>query len=316
MTKLFRFISLPKYIDLITSQSLYFSRADRMNDPGEGGWLLHGMMIHDRRAAVMALREKLEIKALKSRFLESDMNQSDFLALELCNPLNSKETKETIEYLAPHAILNKKFDLLKFLESIYHGRSKIIDDFLEKPNKYKREFEKSKRNNFLSCWHKKSAANQAMWAAYGSSSTTVAIQTDSTSLAQAVSSFRFQRHDSKWMKSCGDVRYLNEEVRDDPSLVSNILIDYVDDPTAVFKIKSDAYEFENEHRAIIQWTGKKGREEHGIRIPFKRNLIETVFINPRSSEKNLIKQAVVSYHSAFSGTFPEVTVSDIDPLVV
>jgi hypothetical protein len=313
MTRIYRFLSLPKYIDLLASRSLFFARADLVNDPGEGGWLLHSILKFER-AEEVRIQNELESLRLCLQRAEGNSNRhpAHFLRDEIDTGDVCPEVREMLIILQAPAFVNSNFDILRILKSYIEGREKRLRSTAALPNKFSSEQALYKQKTFLSCWHKGTPANQAMWAAYGLSGEGVAIQTTTEKLRSAVLAAKLKTS-QKWYRSFGDVNYLSEHKRSDPGLINSIMIDFIDDPGAIFRFKSDPYQYESEYRSILTWTGKGRRTESGLRIPFTDNFIEGVFIDPRAPNRTLLEGCVTVLNARFGLNDLDVSAADIDP---
>lgn len=285
-----------------------------MNDPGEGGWLLHGMLISEREEAIRIATEKLEFERLLERAkAEPTRHPAIFLDRVLQDTNLSPEVREILSHWTAPAFFNEGFKLIEVITSMIKGREKRLRNALELPKIYKRDLRKDKARTYLSCWHRKSPANQAMWAAYGLSGAAVAIKTNTEMMRSSLEIFEKQQRSKKWSWSLGEVSYFDQEKRDSTEIINDIMIDYIGDPTATYKFKSDAYEYESEYRAIIKWSGRSRRKDRGLRVPIIDGFIHGVYIDPRSPERHLIRTCISKINSSFGHESVPVVISDIDP---
>lgn len=285
-----------------------------MNDPGEGGWLLHGMLNNQTETKKNLSVEENDLRKVLVRAKQNILqNPAEFLERESKNTSNSESTRLVLSSYIPAALFNKKFNLIGMLNSFIQGREQNIKRINNLKYDYRSELNKEKRKTFLTCWHKKTPANQAMWGVYGAYGASVAVQTTTEKLDSCINDFNTKRSNQYWVKSTGEVTYLDESDRENLQLQNEILKKFAIDPTANFKFKSEPYQYENEYRGIIKWDGKNIRKEKGIKAAINQEFIESIYIDPRSNESSLLNIAVKEINFKFDLSHIPILTSDIDP---
>ena len=130
-----------------------------------------------------------------------------------------------------------------------------------------------KKNTFISCWHRNTQENMVMWAIYGKSSESVAIQ---TTVEKLVSSFNPMRIPGNWLE-------LKKVEYQTAGKITGV-IPYEE----CFFIKRPHFHFEQEVRLCLDtYNTQRPSKQHptGYPLPVKVNqLVEKVLVHPDCPE--------------------------------
>jgi Protein of unknown function (DUF2971) len=149
--KIWRYMDLPKFIVMISSNTIYFPAANKFNDPFEGyfpeSWL--------DKNNISQLS-----KTITNREIEKDILIKDIRNLNLSNPQKIAYVKDMLSELS--------FNLNK------------IDSSLQD------ELEEHKYKNGVTCWYKGEHESEAMWKLYSTSGQGIAIESTTKQLVDSM----------------------------------------------------------------------------------------------------------------------------------
>ncbi|MCO7228791.1 hypothetical protein NH398_06045 [Halomonas sp. CnH100-B] len=248
-----RYMSLAKYIDLVSSKSIFVPKASLFNDATEGKWIAHAVLWGDKNhwAGLKLYADRL------SELLEktgSDQNKILSEGMNLYDVLDNKDRGSVLG------------DVLKGLVTVYpHKRYEYIKTTLnswlsnynghnDRVNEWVEEVAVGRECTYISCWNRADFMSLAMWNVYGGSEESVAVRVRTSRLEELL------KENSSWLDQNGmdaqivDVEYIeglknpNKELRS--RLIKKLGVGK-DVRIGTFSIKPAIYEYESEMRIIV-----------------------------------------------------------------
>ena len=194
---LWRYMSFPKYVHMVATQSLYFCRGDLLDDP------LDGAMPENLQRKLDALSHKAretltDARSALEQFLDTSLPPDHRSWPELGNLLRTR-------YADVQAAIEDEYDdsRIQFVEDILDEHTRATRAVVPRKLRQKwRLCERAKRaqsllsmhdvysthnrKRFVNCWHSNSDESDAMWRLYAPDSMGVAIRSSVGCLRQAL----------------------------------------------------------------------------------------------------------------------------------
>lgn len=309
-----RYMSLAKYIDLVSSKSIFLPKASLFNDATEGKWIAHAALLGDK-----AHWSKLKVHADKlSELLEKTGSDQDKIL---------SEGAKAYEYLSTEDKKSVLGDVLIRLTRVYpEKRYEYLKETLkswlnnynahnERVNEWVEEVTVERECTYISCWNRSNLMSLAMWNVYGGSEESVAVRVRTNKLEELL------KENASWLDEKGmnaqiiDVEYIEGLKNPDKALRTRLIKKLgvgKDVRIGTFSIKPSIYEYENEVRIIIH--PRRGFKEkfidphpelNGISLnicPGQRELsefIDAVCIHPLLDSSSMIYKVLNSVNQQY-----------------
>jgi hypothetical protein len=146
---------------------------------------------------------------------------------------------------------------------------------------------------YAQCWCKKSMSD-AMWRIYSQNKTSVRIRTTRDKLQAAMDNFSLKQKGKGFKSILEDVEYFKTKALNAKTEALATSIEDTDVPaeavghaTKILCLKREAFDHEDEVRAIIYSPSKPGKKaEKGVFIPVdSHDLVESILIDPRAPKE-------------------------------
>lgn len=248
-----RYLSLAKYVDLLSTQALFFPKASLFPDSTEGKWVTHILLqeISERDDCLEANAQEIENLLARAGDDPSVIlrEATDFLR---SRHINCRDVLDDVLESVIRVFPRKR---KKYLESMVASwRELIYKHSVERGKNWIPEVMIHRESTYISCWNSTSSMSLAMWELYAKGLEGVAVRSTISKLRAVIDynvSF-LEEH-----RLTGDVAMVQYfEGLKDPSeeiqqKVKNILTNAPETRIGQFTIKPSLFEYEKEVRAII-----------------------------------------------------------------
>lgn len=252
---LWRYMSLAKYIDLLRTKSLYFSKASRFDDKTEGKWVIHSFLHADiiRLTKMKINKETLEKILIKSGGEETKIYQevTKVISTGKINTL----LKDTLNsFQLNYAYNRSKFKGKEYLKSLVTAWTKQIDNYPKSKEKQISQVAIHRESTYINCWNSANEMSLAMWQLFGGGEESVAIRTTKGKLQRVFDLNAEYLKNKGYESDISEVQYIpnlkepDEKTRDN---IMNIISKGKSATIGQFSIKPKEYEYEKEVRGII-----------------------------------------------------------------
>jgi len=252
-TYLWRYMSLAKYIDLISSRKVCCPKASLFNDSSEGKWFAHVSLWNEK--------ERWKKVNLYTQSLQNILNDAygdkDKL-IKLANNAFDKLNKE--DKLSAFAIVletiakNKSVKLFDYVELTLENWRKRYDKHNSDVLKWKQQAIIKSDSTYISCWNQADVSSLAMWNLYGGGPESIAIRVEFESLEKVLSNNRINLEKNGFVGQIKKVEYVEGLNNPNKQLLFKLLDEinlHDDSRIGEFCIKPVFYSYENEVRIII-----------------------------------------------------------------
>jgi hypothetical protein len=325
---IWRYLTLPKYIDLLRTRSLYFPKASRFRDETEGKWWGHAHLYHNAQhwGQSPANRQTLE------QLLARAGHDSGAIRREINKTLPT--ANQWVGNILRTALRVYPEKRREYLESVISSWNKHYSDHNVAVKQWKSELDVFRESTYISCWNRASSMSIAMWDMYGGGTESVAIRSTTHKLQAVI------QVNSKLLKEHGligtlaEVEYVEGLKNPDDEVqerIYQIMFDRDRDiNVGLFAIKPSVYEFEHEVRAILY---PKRELLAPLEVPHPNitgfslslnpevddtqsviDFIESVYVHPMLQEDSLIVHAVTEINRRFDAAEIRVVADKIEAL--
>jgi hypothetical protein len=304
-----RYLSLGKFIDLLTTQEIFLSRIDKFEDKTEGEWFAHLSKAANKSINEWQLRSNKSLQLVNNTL--SNIPSPTFE--DIVKTINSVLTEEQIQELDISdditQVMDPEFfdseeeriDFLKEVEESY-----LIDTMTEQEEKeYNiqrvKEIEELKKRAYVSSWFSSDSHSMAMWKLYGISEEGIAIKIKKDSLKniKSINNELLSSLNAKILFN--NVIYVNNHETEMGPLIDRKLnhqewINFRD-----LLLKNTAYRYEEEYRVTLLLDKEDDNYKHGIKLKTGNlnNFIDSVILNPMISKNHWYRNVVCEVLSKF-----------------
>ncbi|NAO97546.1 hypothetical protein FRY77_16205 [Halomonas sp. MG34] len=248
-----RYMSLAKYIDLVSSKSIFVPKASLFNDSSEGKWIAHAFLWGEKNHW-----NKLKEHADKLRGLLDKVGDDQeslliegALFYELLSPENKKSVLGEVLLGLVNVYPHKRYEYLKhFLRSWlknYANHNVNVHKWVE-------EVTVERECTYISCWNRADYMSLAMWNVYGGSEESVAIRIRTDKLEELLQANTEWLDDREMDAQIVEVEYV-EGLKNPSKELRSRLIKKLgigkDTRVGAFTVKPSIYEYEKEVRIIV-----------------------------------------------------------------
>lgn len=312
-----RYMSLAKYIDVLTTGALFLPKAALLNDETEGKWIARAILLGEKSRWQKANNNAKKILVA----LETAKSSPDQILLE------SSRLYQTLSDVDKNSVLGEVLSDVtrvysdkreEYLRSCVQGWIRNHDNFNATVQQWKTSLAIHRESTYISCWNRADSMSLAMWSLYGGGTESVVVRTTVKKLD------RWLQRQATWLKERAltggvyPISYLTGLQNPDKTLVDDLLgrlTDAEDTTVAQFCIKPDLYAYEQEVRVLVypirritdpvidphpdvdgfampirESDSKANREEH---------LFEAVHLHPMLGPDSMMNRVVRELHTQF-----------------
>ncbi len=250
--KIWRYISLAKYVDLLRTQSLFFPKASTFLDTTEGKW---------GASVLLKALEKDDV-----RLKDYEQQLEELLARAGHDP--SVILDEAIALLESEYVQGVFRDVLwtvvhspllphkrrEYLELMLSGWKSVLQTHINRRHTWISDIETYRESTYISCWNQLDSMSLAMWEQYGKGQEGVALRSTKSKLTAAIECNSALLEEHGLIGEAVAVEYfdflgtLSKETQD---RVEDIFMNGLGLPPTLFSIKSNIYEYEHEIRVVL-----------------------------------------------------------------
>tara|TARA_R110000850_G_C9986145_1_gene466501 strand:- start:406 stop:1392 length:987 start_codon:yes stop_codon:yes gene_type:complete len=307
-------MSLAKYIDLVSSKSIFLPKAALFNDSSEGKWIAHAVLLGDKNHW-----SNLKVHADRlSELLDKTGNDQDRILSEgaIAYKLLSSEDKNSVlgdVLLGLTTVYPEK--RYEYLKGMLNSWLKNYDKHSETVSEWVEEVSVARECTYISCWNRADFMSLAMWNVYGGSEESVAVRVHINKLEEILQENAGWLNEKSMNAQIIDVEYIEGLKNPDKDLRSRLIKKLgigKDIRIGTFSIKPSIYEYENEVRIIIH-PRKRLKEKFidphpeldGISLnicPGERGLsdyLDAVYIHPLLDNSSMIYKVINSVNQQY-----------------
>ena len=290
---LWRYLSLAKYIDLISSQSLFCSSINNFLDNTEGEWLEHGLLISNE-AMVSEFNENYESMKKINKYIFNKENPTIEDIKYAFNNLITEAEKINLDYsddvtqVTDNTFFDSIDDYLDFLEYMEEKPREITEEL--KPdsiNEIKKELISLKKRSYAVSWFGSKYQSMAMWNCYCQGEEGIAIKIKYETLEKIVETNNDLLEKLEAQVLIDNILYLDDENLDNFSIPER----FRKNPNREFKdifLKHIAYRYEQEVRLAILLKSENNKYSSGLKLKIDNvnDFVDEIYLNPLLDKNN------------------------------
>lgn len=251
--KIWRYMSLAKYVDLLRSRAIFCPKASLFQDETEGKWIAHAVLWGEKQRWTKARSNAERLQKL----IEDCAGDQNRILIEADNIYRSLDGIEQESVLG--AVLK---DLgtyhppkrEEYLQMVVSSWFKNHDNYNESVQEWTHAVSTGRESTYISCWNRAQSMSLAMWNQYGGGTESIAICSSVEKLKALVAD------NLDWLQKDGfdgeviDVAYvdgLKEPGKDHQGDLVERLNLGKNVRVGAFSVKPAMYAYEIELRAII-----------------------------------------------------------------
>ena len=313
---IWRYLSLPKYIDILRTKALYFPKASLFEDDTEGKWWGHAYVYENANKWRQAPEN---IKTLKG-LLDRAGDEPAAIMREVNRLLPTvNEWVRNILLMVKRGMKPEKWGAI--IEHTISSWEKSYADHGKSVENWKREIGIHRESTYLSCWNSGPHQSLAMWAMYGGKESVV-VRSSEDKLKGLMESSGPYLEQYGLVPGFTKMEYIDGLKNPSPELIERlddiVLNDGTDINIGLFRIKPSVFSFEEEVRGVIYPKRERfstdpivdpypGRSGFSIPIvtgasgSYKSlaDFIDAVYVHPLLTEDSLIFKATKELNHLF-----------------
>lgn len=251
--KIWRYMSLAKYVDLLRSRAIFCPKASLFQDETEGKWIAHAVLWGEKQRWSKARRNA----ELLQKLIVNCAGDQDRILIEAAKIYESLDTPEQKSAFGDvlkgiGAVYPQKREeyLMKFVSSWFNHHDNHNNRMLG----WAQQVSVDRESTYISCWNRAQSMSLAMWNQYGGGTESIAICSSVEKLKALVA------NNLDWLQKDGfdgeviDVAYvdgLKEPGKDHQGDLVERLNLGKNVRVGAFSVKPAMYAYEIELRAII-----------------------------------------------------------------
>lgn len=304
-----RYLSLGKFIDLLSTKELFLCRIDKFEDKTEGEWFAHlskaaNKSIRDWQIRCSRSLKKVNsiiskhsspslndiVNTIKSNLSESEINELDVSddISQVMDPNYFETTEERVDYL-------------KDIEESYLEH--ITNDAEEKENNLKHiaEIENLKKRAYVCSLFASSSHSIAMWKLYGANEEGIAIRIKKESLRYITKENKSLLKKLNGKLLLNKVIYVDENSSEIGPLIDRAL---TNDEWIGFRdllFKHNAYRYEEEFRITLIVENENSKYPFGIKLKVGdlNKFVDAIYLNPLISNTHWYRRVILDILNKF-----------------
>lgn len=313
-TPIWRYMSLSKYIHLLSTKSLYFPRASQFQDKDEGKWYGHTTLYEDTK---LRLQIRPNIKTLEDLLERGGEDPATILSeVNKLIPTANEWVRKILYEVQRGTKPDKRRAIIEDTISVW---KKMYAQHPIQVRHWIKEAEQRRESTYISCWNRAPSLSLAMWSMYGGEEA-IAVQSTESKLNTLIEDNAPLLQAHGLLGSVAKVEYVEGLKNPDKKVherLYHIVFENVQDyRIGLFSIKPSIFYFEEEVRAIIYksdeipntdvsqqeallsisplFGGEQFQGESKV-----TNFIEKVYIHPLLGENSIIFKAVTEINKLF-----------------
>lgn len=288
---IWRYMSLAKFIDLLSTSSVYCCRADRFEDRTEGEWFSQVSSTSMRLSAQFFQRCHKAMQRVNSavssiknpsladiqKVFDSVITLSERYDLDFTDDVSQVTDDEFFDCIEHR---------LEFLHDMEDKHQELLEDCtlsMKDQDQRKKWIRSIKTRSYISSWFSGNNHSIAMWKAYGVTEEGVAITTTRSKLASVAQNNEKSIAYPGAKILCADVVYVDESTEDVGSVIPRRLPDGAWMDFRDILLKHSAFAYEQEHRLAVLFPEDEKDVPSGIKLNLGGNIddfIDSVYMNP------------------------------------
>lgn len=172
--KIWRYMSLAKYVDLLRSKSIFCPKASLFQDETEGKWVAHAVVWGEKQRWTKA---KHNAERLQNLLTECAGDQD-------CILIEAENIYRTLDGIEQKSVFG---DVLKGIGAVYPQKreeylQKFISSWLKHHDNHNKSVQEwvqqvsvARESTYISCWTRAQSMSLAMWNQYGGGTESVAV---------------------------------------------------------------------------------------------------------------------------------------------
>lgn len=305
-----RYLSLGKFVDLLTNQDLFLCRIDKFEDKTEGEWFAHLAKAANKSINEWQLRSNQLLKTLNQAIAKLISPTFEDLVSTIKGTLSHDEIQELditddmtqvmdIDYFDD---VEERIEFLKEVEESYLIDSMTPSEEIEYNNERVKEIAGLKSRAYVSSWFSSDSHSIAMWKLYGITEEGIAIRVrkDRLKSIEKINHRLLKSYNAKILFN--DVIYVNDKDTEMGPLIDRNLndeewIDFRD-----LLLKNAAYKYEEEYRITLLLNEEHEEFKYGLKLDVGdlNDFIESIYLNPYISESHWYKNVVLEIMKKFN----------------
>ena len=305
-----RYLSLGKFVDLLTNQDLFLCRIDKFEDKTEGEWFAHLSKAANKSINEWQLRSNQSLKKLNQAItklmsptfedfvntINVTLSQNEILELDISDDMTQVMDANFFD------TVEERIEFLKEVEESYLIDIMTSDEEVEYNNERVKEIDNIKKRAYVSSWFSSDTHSVAMWKLYGITEEGIAIKVrkDRLKSIEKINKSLLKSYNARILFN--DVIYVNKEDTEIGPLIDRKLshdewINFRD-----LLLKNAAYKYEEEYRITLLLNEENEKFKFGIKLKTGdlNDFIEGVYLNPFISESHWYKNVVLEIMRKFN----------------
>jgi hypothetical protein len=303
-------MSLAKFIDLLSSKSIFCCRSELFEDKTEGEWFTQVISTSHREMAkfwgicyqaikgvnryIFSLPDPT-LSEIRDAFL-SRLSEEERRGLDI-----SDDVAQVIDGGFFDSI-DDRLEFLRYMEEKNHELMTEADSFKDDQERLREHIASMKSRSYVSSWFSGGTQSMAMWKAYGLSEESVAITTSKEKLRSIEKLNRLMLEGMRARVLFEDVIYVDDSTEDVSPLIPGHIPDaaWIGFRDLLFKHK--AYQYEQEYRLMVLLPEDSRPFPSGIKLQISQDLnhfIERIYLNPLMNESHWFVNVIKTLSSLF-----------------
>lgn len=284
-------MSLAKFVDLLSTKSVYCCRADRFEDRTEGEWFSqvsstsHRLTTQYFRGCLSAIRKVNQIVFAAQHPTLDDIRNAFDSALTQAER-HDLDFSDDVSQVTDDDFFDCIEHRLEFLRDMEEKHRELAQDCTLSQSDHdqiRQRIASLKTRCFINSWFSGSNHSIAMWKAYGLTEEGIAITTTKDKLEALARANEQSLPYSGAQILLADVIYVNESTEDVAPIIPRNLPDGAWMDFRDILLKHSAFAYEQEHRLAVLLPDGRADFPSGIKLSIGGNLddfIDHVYMNP------------------------------------
>ena len=288
---IWRYMSLAKFIDLLSTASVYCCRADRFEDSTEGEWFSQVSSTSMGLSALYFQGCLCAIQKVNRALSSIDTPTLDDIRNVFDSAISPKERydldfTDDVSQVTDEEFFDCIEHRLEFLREMEEKHQELVEDctLSTADQDQRKDWIKSlKTRSYISSWFSGNNHSIAMWKAYGLTEEGVAITTTRDRLKSVALANQKSLPYPGAQLLCADVIYVDESTEDVGPIIPRNLPDGAWMDFRDILLKHSAFAYEQEYRLSVLLPEGTKDTPGGIKLNLGGNLedfIDSVYLNP------------------------------------
>lgn len=300
---LIRYLSLGKFIDLLTTNKFFLCRVDKFEDNTEGEWFAHLSKAANKSINEWQIRSNKSLEKVNQAISKIPSPSLEDLICVIKSELSSDEiieldiSDDMSQVMDPSFFdsVGERIEFLKDVGESYLENVMSPDEEDEYNRKHLKEIHELKKRAYVSSWFSSDSHSIAMWKLYGINEEGIAIRVRKNSLEKIKELNKDFLTSNNAKILFNNVIYVSEEDSEMGLLIDRKLSH---DEWLNFRdllLKHKAYRYEEEFRITVLLEKENDDFRYGMKLPFgsPNDFIDCVYLNPLISNSHWYRNVVL-----------------------